>query len=382
MVGSRLHRVAKCRARHPAIRGPLPATNSPRPWVLRFGAAGHHAPSGRDLHATQDCTGFVFYYYWFDGKRLLEQPLERLLGDPTLDFPFCLAWANENWTRRWDGHDDDILMGQQYDPDYDAELVDDLQRHFSDPRYIRLQGRPLLLLYRVDRIPDAARRIDSWRQLWQSRYDEEPLIFVAQAFGSADPRLFGADGAFELPPHKLVERVSPINSQLTILDPTFRGHVVAYEDIVREEPRRAGPAYPFIRTAVPSWDNEARRQGESLTVHGSTPAIYEGWLRTLAEAAAREPVFGEPLVLINAWNEWAEGAYLEPDVHHGAAYLNATARALSDARPLTKRKVLLVGHDAYRARGADDRSAHRRDAEPPVRLRSGVAPPRRWPVDP
>jgi glycosyltransferase involved in cell wall biosynthesis len=292
--------------------------------------------------------GFVFYYYWFDGKRLLERPLEGFLDDPTIEFPFCLAWANENWTRRWDGRDDDILIAQRYDPDHDVGLVDDLQRHFSDQRYIRLQGRPLLLLYRVDCIPDAARRIESWRELWQSRHDEEPLIFVAQAFGATDPRLFGVDGAYELPPHKLVERVSAINSQLTILDPVFRGYVVAYEDIVREALAEPTPAYPFIRTAVPSWDNDGRRQGESLTLHGSTPAIYERWVRTLAEHAARQPVFGEPLVFINAWNEWAEGAYLEPDVHHGAAYLNATARALSNARPTAKRKVLLVGHDAHR----------------------------------
>ena len=111
--------------------------------------------------------GFSFYYYWFDGKRLLERPLERFLNDPAIDFPFCLTWANENWTRRWDGHDDEILIAQTYDPGYDVALVDDLQRHFADPRYIRLQGRPLLLLYRADCIPDAARRIERWRELWE-----------------------------------------------------------------------------------------------------------------------------------------------------------------------------------------------------------------------
>ena len=99
---------------------------------------------------------------------------------------------------------------------------------------------------------------------------------------------------------------------------------------------------------MPAWDNEARRQGAGFTLHGSTPATYERWLSALADAAARHPVFGESLVFVNAWNEWAEAAYLEPDVHYGAAYLNATARALCDPRPAAKRKVLLVGHDAHR----------------------------------
>jgi len=300
-----------------------------------------------DLARAAGIHGFSFYYYWFDGKRLLERPVERLLDDPSIDFPFCLTWANENWTRRWDGHDDEILIAQTYDPSHDAALVNDLQRHFADPRYIRLQGRPLLLLYRADRIPDAARRIEQWRELWRSRHNEEPLIFMAQAFGSADPHAFGLDGAFEFPPHKLVERLPTINSRLSVLDSAFSGHVVAYDDVVAEALAEPMPGYPLFRTAVPSWDNDARRQGAGLTLHGSTPATYERWLRALADAAAQQPVFGESLVLVNAWNEWAEAAYLEPDLHYGAAYLNATARAVCAPPPAEKLKVLLVGHDAH-----------------------------------
>ena len=157
--------------------------------------------------------GFVFYYYWFDGKRLLERPLERFLADPIIDFPFCLMWANENWTRRWDGHDDEILIAQTTTR-ADAALVDDLQRHFADPRYIRLEGRPLLLLYRVDCIPDAAHRIERWRELWQITPRRGAADLHGAGFGTADPRAFGLDGAFEFPPHKLVEGLPAINSEL------------------------------------------------------------------------------------------------------------------------------------------------------------------------
>jgi glycosyltransferase involved in cell wall biosynthesis/SAM-dependent methyltransferase len=301
-----------------------------------------------DLARAAGIHGFSFYYYWFDGKRLLERPVERFLADPSIDFPFCLMWANENWTRRWDGQDQEILIAQTYDPTEDVGLVDDLQRHFADPRYIRLQGRPLLLLYRADRIPDASNRIEQWRELWRSRHGEEPLIFMAQAFGTVDPRPFGFDGAFEFPPHKLVQGLSLLNSQLTVLDPSFSGNVSAYDDVVAKSLAEPVPEYPLVRTATPSWDNDARRQGAAgqLTLHESTPATYEGWLRSLVNRAAQHPVFGEPLVFVNAWNEWAEAAYLEPDVHYGAAYLNATARALCAAPATGKLKVLLVGHDA------------------------------------
>src|SRR5207245_1244509 len=111
------------------------------------------------------------------------------------------------------------------------------------------------------------------------------------------------------------------------------------------EPR---PAYPLIKTVVPSWDNDARRQGSGLVLQGSTPEKYEAWLSALVEKARQNPVFGEAIVCINAWNEWCEGAYLEPDLHFGAAYLNATARAVAGlSRRTDAPRLLLIGHDAF-----------------------------------
>jgi lipopolysaccharide biosynthesis protein len=317
-----------------------------------------------DLARAAGIFGFSFYYYWFDGKRLLERPVERFLADSSLDFPFCLMWANENWTRRWDGQHEEILIAQTYDPSQDAALVDDLQRHFADPRYIRLEGRPLLLLYRVDCIPDAADRIERWRELWRLRHGEEPLIFMAQAFGTTDPRTFGFDGAFEFPPHKVTVGLPEANSELTILDPAFRGRVLAYEDVVAAALAEPVAEYPLVRTATPSWDNDARRQGalHQVTMLESTPATYERWLRALADAAAEQPIFGEPLVFVNAWNEWAEAAYLEPDLYFGAAYLNATARALCAPPPVEELKGA-VRPIPTRETPADEDPTGRRDVD-------------------
>lgn len=292
--------------------------------------------------------GFVFYYYAFNGKRLMERPLEQLLEAPDIDMPFCLMWANENWTRRWDGMEGEVLISQDYLPDDDEMLVQDFARHFEDRRYIRVGGRPLLMIYRPRLIPDTAKTIARWRRLFKERHDEDPIIVMSQSFDDFDPRPFGLDGAVEFPPHKITKFISQINADSRYIDDTFSGQIFSFDDVARYSLEEPSPQFPLIKTAVPSWDNDARRQGKGLVIHGSTPAKYEAWLGALVEKAQREPFFGEPIVCINAWNEWCEGAYLEPDLHFGSAYLNATGRAVSGLSPTTARpRMLLVGHDAF-----------------------------------
>ncbi len=148
--------------------------------------------------------GFVFYFYWFNGQRLLEGPLEALLADPSLPMPFCLMWANENWTRRWDGSEQEVLLSQDYRDEDEAALIATFARHFEDPRYIRLGGRPVLMVYRAGLIPDTAAAIARWRRRFAA-LGHEPLFVMAQSFAERDPRAFGMDAAVEFPPHKLTE---------------------------------------------------------------------------------------------------------------------------------------------------------------------------------
>ena len=293
--------------------------------------------------------GFVFYFYWFNGRRLLDAPLEALLANPTLDMPFCLMWANENWTRRWDGSDDQILVSQDYRSRDEPALIAEFARHFADPRYIRLRGRPVLMVYRGRLIPDAAATVDRWRRLFRDGYGEDPVLVMAQSFTDTDPRPCGMDAAVEFPPHKLTARVPMINDRLHVLDPAFAAEVYDYAAIAEASATEPAPAYPLIKTAVPGWDNDPRRQGTGTVLHGATPALYQAWLEDLIRFARRHPVEGEALVCINAWNEWAEGATLEPDVHWGGAFLNATARAVAGLpAPGEQTCILLVGHDGLR----------------------------------
>lgn len=319
--------------------------------------------------------GFCFYYYFFNGKRILEEPLDRFVSDASLDFPFCLTWANENWTRRWDGLNEDVLLEQSYDEKYDESLVADLARYFSNPNYIRVKGRPLLCIYRPNLIPDAEKTISRWRKMFRSIHGEEPYILMTQSFASSDPRQFGLDGAIEFPPNNpscLGDRGKIVNSSMRELDPDFTGKVFRYSDLVDKSIGRTRPDFDLIRTVVPSWDNEARQPNRGVCYAGSTPQEYGRWLSEMISYAQKNPFQDERFVFVNAWNEWAEGAYLEPDVHWGAAYLNATARAICGKRqkellpgkdkvknldrsrnPIRnqnrdqKVKVLIVGHDAY-----------------------------------
>jgi glycosyltransferase involved in cell wall biosynthesis len=292
--------------------------------------------------------GFVFYYYWFNGKRLLDKPIDAFLADPSIQMPFCLMWANENWTRRWDGADSEVLISQDYRLEDEERLLGDFARHFRDRRYIRVQGRPLLMIYRPSLIKDCRKTLARWRSLFKDKFSEDPLLVMGQTFKATDPSAFGMDGAIEFPPHKLTQDMPAINPSLHYLDLEFEGKAYRYDDVVRVSLDEPTPTHPLIKTAVPSWDNDARRQGNGLVLTESTPRKYQAWLTELVDRAVETPFFGEPIVCVNAWNEWCEAAYLEPDLHYGCAYLNATARALvGRSQDNGDGRVLLVGHDAF-----------------------------------
>lgn len=305
--------------------------------------------------------GFCFYHYWFDGKRVLERPMEQLLADPTLDFPFCLMWANENWTRTWDGMDREVILKQSYRDEDTVPFVDDLARHMKDARYIRIGNRPLFFIYRPGQIPAAKETIARWRELFRQRHDLEPLIFHAQGFSDNDPRPFGLDGAIEFPPHKILPGAPDIAGKLALFSPDFAGDVRDYATLAAHAMSEPAPEFPLIRTVFPSWDNDARRPNRSTILAHSTPAKFAQWLDWAVAYSQANNTYGESFVCVNAWNEWAEGAYLEPDVHFGGAYLNALSRIVHGVTTgeagTGPCKLLLVGHDA-RNHGAQQLLIH------------------------
>ncbi len=297
-----------------------------------------------ELAKSNGVDAFCFYYYRFNNKRLMEKPLD-LFVQSDIDQEFCIMWANENWTRSWDGTND-VMIEQQYLIDDEDAFIEDTASYMKDDRYIRLNGKPVFILYRPGLLPDMKATLLRWRSKWTAVLGIEPVVMMVQAFGDEDPREYGFDAAIEFPPHKICDSMPLANSEFKIFDPNFSGKIRHYKDAVNQSLNTSKAAYPLIKGVTPSWDNDARRQGAGSVLHGSTPALYEQWLNGAINYAEQNPVEKESLVFINAWNEWAEGAYLEPDVHFGHAYLNATRRAvygIEKAKP-----VLLVGHDAHK----------------------------------
>ncbi len=300
-----------------------------------------------DLARAGGVQAFCFHYYNFDGRRILERPLETFLADPSLDLGFCINWANENWTRRWDGEENDVLLRQSYSEEFERDFAADVCRHFKDSRYVRVGGRPLFIIYRPAIIPDTKGRVERFRGHCKDEHGEDPFILMVQWTGLEDPIELGFDGAIEFPPHKLARGMESISMD-ELYDPEFQGHYCSYDELVERSLKVSAPQFPLIRTVVPNWDNEARKPGRGFGFVGSTPRKYEQWVHHAIDHACAHPVVpGCPMVFVNAWNEWAEGAYLEPDVHFGHAYLNATRRAALGRTSVDHGGgILLVGHDA------------------------------------
>lgn len=281
--------------------------------------------------------GFCFYYYWFDGKRLLERPVEQLLLSDKPDIPFCLCWANENWTRRWDGMEQEVLMAQAHTEEDDVAVIYDLIRFFKDDRYIKIDGRPLVLIYRVTLFPDFAKTAARWRKVCREQGLGEIYIAMVESFELAKlnthPSAFGCDAAVEFPPQGLADIKPPTGD---VVNPEFTGFVADYRDIAVKYAARPAPGYTRFKGAMPGWDNTARRQHAGFCFEQATPGAFQAWLEETITDTREQNYGDERLVFINAWNEWAEGAYLEPDRRFGHTYLEAVSNALEASRLLKK----------------------------------------------
>lgn len=296
-----------------------------------------------ELAKSHGIDGFCYYHYWFNGRRLLEKPVELLLHRGAPDFPFCLAWANHTWTRTWDGGHNEVLMPQ----DYGAE--EDWKAHFSclntafrDPRYIRVDGAPLLLIYQTSNIAACSAMLDCWRRMAKKAGFSGLHIASMMTYFGTDPRreLFDAYVAFEpnytqthLPPSlKIREKfVNAVNRFAWELAGTARyaPRSLDYRAIWQQIGERPLPSGHYPGAFV-DWDNSPRKNlGTSLVMRNVDPKVFQsGFLELYEKAVQSETRF----IFINAWNEWAEGTYLEPDEEFGTSYLDAI-KSVVDRHP-------------------------------------------------
>ncbi|MEA2745583.1 MAG: hypothetical protein QOG25_3954 [Acetobacteraceae bacterium] len=274
--------------------------------------------------------GFCVYYYNFGRHRALDQPFEAMVADPAVDFPYCVCWANENWTRHWDGGSREMIFEQKYDPDTLQDVVADAVRYAADPRYLRVNDKPLFVVYRPLLIPDIQGFAQLCRQGFrQAGFDDVHLVYVESmetAHSLPPPSDIGFDACIEFPPQGLAVKLAEPAASIT--RDGFVGNRYDYEATVIESVSRTSVAYKRYPSVFPGWDNTPRQplRGDSF-VH-SSPEAFEIYVEEKLEEVKRQFVGDERLLFVNAWNEWAEGAHLEPDRKYGHRWLEAIRSAM------------------------------------------------------
>jgi len=288
---------------------------------------------------------FCFYFYWFGGKRLLEKPILQFMENEEIDFPFCLCWANESWTRRWDGLENEQLISQKHTPEDDLEFIKYVSKYLRSRQYLRIESKPLMIVYRPDKLPSVKETVTRWREWCRSNGIGEIYVAYTQSFESVSPAKYGMDAAIEFPPNNSSPPI--VNDKVSGMSEDFRGVVYDLSELEKRSHHFKKEDYRLYRGVCPSWDNTARRKKNAGIFINSSPKQYQSWLTNAIDySVGVNEDMNPPPVFINAWNEWAEGCYLEPDAKSGYAYLQATRNALVKGGDHPNR-ILLVSHDCY-----------------------------------
>ncbi len=313
-----------------------------------------------DLALENGIFGFCYYHYWFaGGKRLLEMPAERMLADPRVTIPFCFSWANENWSRRWDGGNRELIARQDYGGPADWRAHwEYLLPFFRDSRYITLDGKPLLLIYKPEEIPCLKDMLSCWRKAAKEAgfpglclMIQNPAWYFSPSY---DPRGFDYQVRFQpffsmvwgrknlplLNTAKILYRAGRALGLKKLMDRLLAARTENRWDAGNREQTRLDydalweitlslPADPFMAAgACPDWDNTPRT-ASGYMLKGASPEKFGRYMARLRDKILREDA--APLVFLNAWNEWGEGAYLEPDERYHGAYLTALRSVLREA---------------------------------------------------
>ena len=274
--------------------------------------------------------GFCVYYYNFGGQRVLSRPLEAVLANPDIPFRWCLCWANENWTRHWDGGEREILLAQSYDAETLAAIIGDAMRQAADPRYIRVNDRPLFLVYRPLLLPDAPGFAAQCRAAFAAAGFAGVHLVYVESMEAVDrkvsPADLGFDACVEFPPHG---RAVPATSAAEILKADWNGYRYDYPETIRAFVGRDSVPYPRYPAVFPSWDNTPRQPLNGTSFDGASPEAFRVYAEEKIEEIRRFLMGDERLLFVNAWNEWAEGTHLEPDAAHGHRWLEALRDAIA-----------------------------------------------------
>lgn len=311
-----------------------------------------------DLAKKYGIYGFQFYYYWFSGKKVMDLAINTILKNKDWNFNFSICWANENWTRKWDGGDDDIIFEQKNLPDDPIKFIEDVSPILNDPRYILENNKPVLTVYRVELLDDPKKYVDTWRKYFKDNFNKE-LWLIGHTYDiKVNPKDFGFNATMDFTPiGSLQPTLKPwvddrkyithdfVNNH-KLLDQNWRGNVIDFRFIAKQEIKNLKNNINFYKTISPSWSNEARRKGnDGYTFYNSSPEIFANWLDKILDYETRIEHKKSPLVFINSWNEWAEAAMIEPSMHLG---YNSLLRIAETVAKYSSKKENKKQFPAYR----------------------------------
>lgn len=270
--------------------------------------------------------GFCFYYYWFSGKRLMEKPVDMLLEHKEINFPFCLCWANENWTRAWDGMDKEVLIAQNHTKDDPKKFIRDIKKYVIDSRYIKVDGKPVIMIYNPAQIPNVEKVINEWRQEAKEQGIGEIYIITRNLILDDAKEIKNCDAEFDFAP--LQKGFSSC-----VISGVKNGNIYDYNGTVKEMIdlyRNHNPKRPFYYTSTMGWDNSSRRKDGFTVFHHYSLEGFYNWNREIIRQTRIMNPKQNRFMFINAWNEWCEGTYLDPDKKYGYANINTLSKALFD----------------------------------------------------
>ena len=277
-----------------------------------------------DMARAYGIGGFCYWHYWFgNGKRLLEKPFNEVLDSGEPDFPFCLGWANETWSGIWHGNPGKILIEQTYPGKTDyINHFNAILTSLLDPRYIRVDDKPLFVIYRPFSLPHPEEFIALWQDLARqnglkgfffagisNHIAEEKELLKKYGFDAVIPnRLESAIKALTSLPLRIFRKMlqRPAVFSYKSLVPFLSGAEDQHEDV-----------FPVV---LPNWDNSPRSGKRALIVKNAKPEYFKQHLSQILEKIEQKPA-ARKLIFLKSWNEWAEGNYVEPDVVFGKAYL-------------------------------------------------------------
>lgn len=278
--------------------------------------------------------GFCFYYYWFDGVRLLDLPFNEFVNDKNIDFPFSICWCNESWTKQWEGASNTPLITQNTSVESYMSFIESCIDLFTHKNYIKIKGKPIITIYKPHNVPEPQKVIAYWKKCVKEKTGLDLYIIACFDRNSASDEYLdmGFDSCTEFAPGPYRPLMKNITKEKKYLCDTFMGEVYDYKDFVIKKKYFQLKRKNLYRAVTPMWDNTPRRKNKGTIYDGSTPDLYKQWLRDIIIETKDNSTIDDKIIFINAWNEWAEGAYLEPDLKWKYGYLEATKDAILESR--------------------------------------------------